>query len=119
MLALAFLQWWYGAGWSGAWKSLGTRLRRTYYGFSVPQLSRTLFSPWRRIITLGGGSIGERLRAILDNLVSRLVGAVVRTLTIIAAGLISLWWLVVSLLQLIVWPLLPPAAIGLIIMGIV
>jgi len=118
MLALAFLQWWYGPGWLRGWTSLGARLRRTYYGFSVPQLSRTLLSPWRRIITPGGGSFSDRMRATLDNLVSRIVGLVVRILTIISAGIIAAWWLVIAALQLVVWPLLPLAALGLIVKAV-
>jgi hypothetical protein len=118
MLALAFFQWWYGPGWFRAWNSLGGRLKRTYYGFSVPQLSRTLFSPWRRIVTLGGGSLGERLRAMLDNLVSRCVGLVVRLLTLLAAALILIWWIVIAVVQLVIWPLVPLLAVFLIVRGI-
>jgi hypothetical protein len=119
MLALAFLQWWYGPGWFRAWNSLGGRLKRTYYGFSVPQLSRTMFSPWRRIVTPGGGSISDRLRAMVDNMVSRVVGLIVRILTLIAAGVISLWWILIAFLQLVVWPFVPLAGLVLIIKGII
>jgi hypothetical protein len=118
MLALAFLQWWYGPGWFRAWNSLGARLKRTYYGFSVPQLSRTLFSPWRRIITPGGGALSDRLRAMVDNLVSRCVGFVVRVLTLVAAMVILIWWIVISVAQLVLWPLVPVAAVALIIRGV-
>jgi hypothetical protein len=118
MLALAFFQWWYGPGWFQAWNSLGARLKRTYYGFSVPQLSRTLFSPWRRIVTPGGGSIGDRLRAILDNLISRFVGVIVRILTLTAAGIICLWWTVIAITQVAVWPFIPIIAVVLIMRGI-
>lgn len=115
MLALAFLQWWYGPGWLRGWTSLGARLRRTYYGFSVPLLSRTLLSPWRRIITPGGGPLSDRMRALLDNLVSRVVGLIVRLLTILTAGIIAVWWLLVAAAQLVIWPLLPLAAIALMV----
>ncbi len=118
MLALAFLQWWYGPGWFRAWNSLGARLKRTYYGFSVPQLSRTLFAPWRRIVSLGGGSLGERMRAMVDNLVSRCVGLVVRLITLFAAAVIIVWWIIIAIGQLVIWPLVPIAAIMLIVRGV-
>lgn len=118
MLALAFLQWWYGPGWFRAWNALGARLKRTYYGFSVPQLSRTLFAPWRRIVSLGGGSLGERLRAMIDNLVSRCVGLVVRLITLFAAAMIIIWWIIIAIGQLVIWPLVPVGAIILIVRGV-
>ena len=118
MLALALFEWWYGPGWFRAWNSLGGRLKRTYYGFSVPQLSRTLFSPWRRIVSLGGGSIGDRLRAMVDNFVSRCVGLIVRLLTLAVAGVIIIWWILVAVAQLILWPLAPIVAVILIVKGI-
>jgi hypothetical protein len=118
MLALAFIEWWYGPGWFRAWNSLGDRLKRTYYGFSVPQLSRTLFSPWRRIVSLGGGSLGDRLRARVDNAVSRVVGLIVRILTLIAAIVVCLWWIVIAALQLALWPFAPVVAIVLIVKGL-
>jgi hypothetical protein len=118
MLALAFLDWWYGPGWFRAWNSLGGRLKRTYYGFSVPQLSRTLFAPWRRIVTPGGGAIGDRLRATVDNAVSRVVGFFVRVFTLVAAAFVCLWWVVIALIQLVIWPFIPLVGVVLIVKGL-
>ncbi|MEI7838624.1 MAG: hypothetical protein WCI37_02445 [bacterium] len=118
MLALAFLEWYYTRGWFSGYNLLGPRLKRTYYGFSVPILARTLFSPWKRIITISKGGLSTRFNAILDNIVSRCVGFVVRLFTIFSAFIICIFWIVLAIFQLIVWPLLPIAGIILIILGV-
>lgn len=115
MLALAFLEWWYGAGWVKGYRDWIGRLKRTYYGFSVPLLLRTLVAPWRRIVTPKAGAIGDKLRAVVDNAVSRTVGLVVRLITLVAAAVVCLWWSLICLIQLVAWPLLPVAALGLVI----
>lgn len=118
MLALAFLHWWYFRGWFSAYNSLGARLKRTYYGLSVPLLIGTLFSPWRRIITPSQGDLMDKLRSILDNLISRLVGFAVRVITLVTASIISIWWILLAIAQLIVWPFIPIAGIYFIVVGI-
>jgi hypothetical protein len=84
----------------------------------VPLLLGTLFSPWRRIITPAQGDLMERLRSILDNLISRLVGFAVRIITLVTASIICIWWILVALTQLIVWPFVPIAGIYFIVVGI-
>lgn len=111
MLALAFLKWWYGAGWKDGYTHLSTHLKRTFYGLSVPQLLPTLFSPWRRILTPSGGAIGDRLRAMVDNALSRVIGAVVRTGTLITAGIIMIGWILVAVIRTLIWPFVPVAAV--------
>lgn len=119
MLFIGFVTWWYGPGWKRWGTSLLTRLSDLYQGFSVPLLLRTLFTPWRRIVTVPGRSLGERLRAILDNTVSRLVGGSVRLIVVATAFALMTVWLVVGLIELIIWPLLPAVGLGLIIWGLV
>jgi hypothetical protein len=86
--------------------------------FSLNILLRTLFSPWRRIITYPGASLEARLRAIGDNLVSRAVGFTMRVFVLLAAGLAFVILGVFSVAEIIVWPLVPLAAIGLIVKGL-
>src|SRR5260221_12930004 len=88
MLLVAFVQWWYGPGWRNASSRLLTRIRETFLTFSVPILLRTMFQPWRRIITYPGASIGDRMRAVLDNVVSRAVGFTVRLFALTAAAVL-------------------------------
>lgn len=119
MLVVAFFSWWYGKGWQGVAKSIGPRLSSVAATFSVSQLIRTLFAPWRRIITYPGDSIGERLRAWGDNIFSRAIGFVVRLIVLFAALVAMIVVLVFSVVEVIVWPLLPPAVPVLLVMGVV
>lgn len=118
MLAVAFIRWWYGAGWRNLAHHVRRRSQRTVDSFSVPTLARTLFAPWKRIVTAPGAGIDAHLRAIGDNLISRLVGFTVRLTVLFSAGISLVIILLIGLLQLVFWPLLPPAAIVLIIGGL-
>jgi hypothetical protein len=118
MLAVAFIRWWYGAGWKNLARNVQRRSQRTLDSFSVPTLLKTLFAPWKRIVTAPGAGIDEHLRAIGDNAISRLVGFTVR-LTVLFSALVSLALMMVfGLVQIAVWPLVPIAAVGLIVGGL-
>jgi hypothetical protein len=118
MLALEFITWWYGPGYRRLMRAVAGRIHGLAMVFSLPLLIMTLGAPWRRIISYGGGSLGERARAVLDNLISRCVGLVVRCLVIIVA-IIAI--AVVALgggLLVVLWPLSPLVAIGLVVRGL-
>lgn len=112
------MRWWYGAGWRDAARRVPARLRSIYLSFSVPILLATMFAPWRRIITPGGGSLGQRGRALVDNLVSRVVGFVVRLLALVSAGLLVAVTAVGGGLLLVIWPLLPVLGVVMIVWGL-
>lgn len=99
-------------------KGIGPRLQNIAATFSAGQLLRTLFQPWRRIITYPGDSLGAKFRAWGDNVFSRLVGFVVRTIVLFTALIVIVCVLVFSIVELIVWPLLPPAIPVLIVLGV-
>jgi hypothetical protein len=87
--------------------------------FSVPILIRTLFAPWRRIITYPGATIDAKLRAAGDNMVSRVVGFSVRSMVLFSAGVMLVLVAAVAALQLIIWPLIPVAVVVAIVKGII
>lgn len=118
MLAVAFIRWWYGAGWKNLARNVERRGQRTIDSFSVPTLMRTLFAPWKRIATKPGAGIDAHLRAIGDNAISRLVGFTVRLTVLLSAAVSLAFMMVFGLVQIILWPLLPPAAIILIVGGL-
>ena len=95
-----------------------SQIKSIYLHFSVPILLPTLFSPWRRIVSTGQGTLGERFHAQIDNFVSRWVGLSVRLAALFAAGILMFLNAVIGGIVLIVWPLMPLAGIGLIIGGI-
>jgi hypothetical protein len=119
MLIITYFQWWYSAGWSHVAHSWQSRLSRLYLDFSVPLLATTLFAPWRRIATNGSGSLSLRLRAKVDNTVSRFVGLTVRLAVLLAAVDLITAGSVFAAVSLIIWPILPVAALGLITWGII
>ncbi len=118
MLVAAFFSWWYGIGWRQVIVSLGPRVNGVAASFSVSQLLSTLFAPWRRIITYPGASLAERWRAWTDNVFSRAIGFVVRLAVLFIALILTLIVIVLTILEMVVWPLLPLAIPGFLILGL-
>lgn len=117
-LLTSFFSWWYGSGWKSVLTSYRRRTESVTATFSVKQLIRTLFDPWRRIISYPGSGLDAKLRAWLDNVISRAVGFGVRSLVLLVSLMAIVAVLIFTTLEIIVWPLLPLAAPILIIVGL-
>lgn len=117
-MALAFLGWWYGVGWSQVARNVARRLTKTSHMFSVPILLRTLFAPWRRIITYPGAGLNERFRALGDNLVSRAVGFTVRIFVLLAVSVLLIVVALAGVVEVVAWPLLPAGVVAAIVKGL-
>ena len=113
------LRWWYSTGWLQAAQRVTIWAGRVERVFSIRMLLRTLLAPWRRIISLGGNSFDAKLRAALDNLVSRCVGFVVRIFVLIGASITITLTLIIAAAMVVLWPLLPIVLIYCIVRGIV
>jgi len=107
MLLTAFISWWYGDGWKSVFSSYERRLNDLSETFSVRQLIRTLFDPWRRIISYPGASITEKFRAWGDNIVSRAVGFCVRILFLLGGLISAIAIIIFTTVEIIIWPLIP------------
>lgn len=107
MLVGDFLTWWYGRGWKAVFDSFGPRIQGVQDMFSVRQLLRTLFEPWRRIISYPGDSFAEKFRAWGDNMVSRAVGFTVRCMMLLASVVTSAAIFAFTVVEMVAWPLLP------------
>lgn len=118
MLVLELFTWWYGRGWATAARGAGNMLGGISRLFSVPILLRTLFAPWKRIVSYPGSSLDAKLRAYGDNVVSRAIGFVVRLLVLLTALVMSGLAAVAGLLSFVLWPLVPVVAVALCIKGI-
>lgn len=111
MVIVGILSWWYSAGFRQALAAVGRRLAGLFDFFSIDLLFKTLFSPFRQI-SAGRiqGPIGVQLRAFVDKLISRIIGAIVRSMVMVV-GIISLLTVgLVSLVYIVLWlvmPLLP------------
>lgn len=107
-MVIAFVLWWYGAGWQRRARLVRDRLVRVMDAFSIDLLLKTLFAPFRQISAEGTeGPIGLRIRAWFDKLISRIIGAIVRLLTIFIGVVILLGCVVWGLAILAIWPFLP------------
>lgn len=113
------LNWWYKEGWRQTSQEPKRWLRKIYREFSVPLLLKTMFSPWRRIISFPGRSFSDHVRAMIDNFISRTIGFIVRLIVLLAATLSMIFIVLVAAIEVIIWPLLPPSIILFIILGII
>jgi hypothetical protein len=96
MVIVWALSWWYGAGWKMRFIVLRSQLASSYDYFSIGLLTTSLFAPYRQI-SAGkvNGPVAIQFRAFVDRQISRVIGAVVRTI-LITAGLI---WLLIQVLM--------------------
>lgn len=107
MMIFELFRWWYGQGWRLAVTQSIGRLDALMEEFSVGALLRTLFAPWRRIVTYPGAGLDAHLQAMLDNLVSRCIGFTVRITVLFTVAVLAVLIFVVGILQIVIWPLLP------------
>lgn len=114
---MALFSWWYGRGWRDVARGTRTMVTGVSQMFSVPILIRTLFAPWKRIVTYPGASLEAKLQAFGDNLVSRAVGFVVRLLVLLTACVVSVITLALGGIVTLVWPFIPLGVIVFVILG--
>lgn len=108
MLVVSLLSWWYGAGWRDQIHLVSERLAKAADRYSISLLLRSLFAPFRQISAGSvSGPLDARFRAWLDKLISRGIGAMVRTAIIIVGSVALLIGVIIGALRLIVWPFLP------------
>lgn len=117
-MLLELFVWWYGSGWLSAWRRIGEWTGGVEKAFSLGVLVSTLFAPWRQIVALPGRSVDEKLRASIDNLVSRTIGFFVRSGVLFVALILLLLTALIGLVIAIAWPLIPLAFIYSIYRGI-
>jgi hypothetical protein len=112
------LRWWYVTGWLQAAHRIGSWTASVERMFSLSLLLRTLFAPWRRIMTPRGRGLDAQMHAALDNFISRCVGFVIRIGVIFAAAVAMLAALISSIVMTVLWPVLPLLFIFFIVKGI-
>jgi hypothetical protein len=121
MMVLAFIQWWYGLGWAEQGRSINRRVTAIARSFSVGIIIRTLFAPWKQMITSTSrtSSLEYRFRAAVDNLVSRTVGFVVRSLVLLTAVILMGLVGAASIIGVVLWPVAPILPLMLLIISAV
>lgn len=120
MLFTDFFIWWYGRGWALRVAELQHHLSNWAQFFSFGILLKTLFKPWKQIVTRPGpnGGLAAKRNALIDNLVSRFVGFFVRVTVLFVAVIVMLFVLLFNTLYVLLWPVLPLLPIILIVVGI-
>lgn len=120
MFIAYMLQWWYGPGWLAQWKKIIQRAKSVGGAYSGKTLLKTLFAPWKRITALkpANPTIQQRLQGVVDNLVSRFVGFIVRVFTLMAAVVSLLFIVLFGLALAIIWPVLPLLSVAVAIKGL-
>lgn len=119
LLVTSLLRWWYTEGLHQKFQSLANRLEGTMDFFSFSLLIKTLFSPFRQI-SAGrvDGPLGVQIRAMVDKLVSRIIGAGIRITILVVGGVAVTLELILSIFLLIGWLVLPAGPIIGIILSI-
>jgi hypothetical protein len=108
MFIVGILSWWYGPGWRQRASQLGERLKASMDYFSIDLLLRTFFAPFRQIAAGGvKGPLGVQMRALLDRVISRIIGAMIRFIMIIIGSLAIGFHGLMGVLLLIFWALIP------------
>lgn len=122
MLFVSFFKWWYSDGWRQRAQVVSMKLDGVIDYFSIDLLIKTLFQPFRQDSTgRVDGSLGVKLHALADNLISRILGAFIR-LVILLFGLLAIaLYTVIAFLLLVMWaivPLAPLLGVVLAVMGV-
>ncbi len=117
---MMFFQWWYGSGWKHQFSSLPSSIDNVMRLFSVRILARTLFAPWKQLKTqsFSDTALDDKLRAMVDNLVSRVIGFFIRLFTILTAFVAIIAQVIFKVFMMIIWPFLPIMPIALLLLAV-
>lgn len=104
----AFFSWWYTSGWGRQVERSYERLQDVADMFSIGLLIRTWGAPFRQI-SAGqiNGPIAEQLRIIVDKLVSRMIGAMIRSVMIVIGCGAIILSAIVGMMMVVIWPFMP------------
>lgn len=118
MVIRLMLTWWYGPGFLWVWRGqLASKLHHVSEIFSVPDMLKTLFAPFRQ--TYVGKAHGvSALQAFADRTFSRAIGFVIRSLLLFVAFLAALLVTVFGLFLCIVWPVLPLLPVAAVVLAV-
>lgn len=109
MLFISYLYWHYTYGCRALLKEVSDLADAFYNFFSVIYLLNTLFYPWHRYIEpyKSGFYISELLWTLSQNLISRILGAIVRFATVLIGVIITFLTIVIGLSFALIWLILP------------
>lgn len=113
-----FLGWWLVAMPRRYWFIANQFGQKILIYFSVVELLKTLFAPWKRDSYMPiNASLDVIIKAIWENFISRLIGFLVRSITIFIGTTFALAGFLAILALLLVWLLAPAIAVLVLIRG--
>lgn len=117
---LGLLQWWYQRGWRLFLTKLSNRLKDAADFFSIRLLVTNMFAPFRQISVgeSASPSLGARVAAFFDRLLSRLIGTIVRLFLLIIGVITIILQAVLGLAAVIFWPFAPFAVVACVVLAV-
>ncbi|MEI6040443.1 MAG: hypothetical protein WCP93_03795 [Candidatus Berkelbacteria bacterium] len=116
---VTYFSWWYGQGLVNFWRAIIIMTGKVYSFFSITILTRTLFDPWKHDEAWAeNASLQTRMNIFLNNMISRLIGFVIRLFTVILGLFIGTTFFLIFFCLWLAWILLPIIVIGLIVNGL-
>lgn len=111
----AFFSWWFIYVPSKIFYICGKLLNKTFNYFSIDLLFKTILLPWKRDeIDTTNMSLDQKLQVMVMNMISRLVGAVVRGGTIVIGFVIMTAIIVSAVLGTVGFILIPVVSVSMI-----
>lgn len=108
MILVEMFSWWYSAGITAFFAKLKHFFLVTSDFFSINILLKTLFNPYRQIVGRAtNSSPAGMFQALIDTLVSRFIGFLIRSITLIIGCIVLVLQILASILAFIVWLMLP------------
>lgn len=108
---MGLLKWWYTEGWKQRARLVMTRLDSTMDFFSIGLLVRTMFALFRQDgAGRVDGPLSVKMNAFFGRLISRVIGAMIRSGVLVVGLLVITTQALGGLLVLLLWlgvPLLP------------
>ena len=121
LLFLRYVKWHFIDAPINILKGWGNIIWFVFNYFSVSILLATFFSPWRRITwSYGRGfRLGDFLFVSASNLISRILGAIMRTVLIVVGLTVDLVVLIAGIPVFLIWLVLPFLTIFVFFYGII
>jgi len=107
-LILLFLIWWYTESPGQFWDFSKLVLKKILTTLSVKNLLKTFFAPWKKITSdMSHKSLNEKIHAMEDNMVSRLVGACTRSILLLLGLTVLFFSFIFFVIFWLIWAILP------------
>jgi FtsH-binding integral membrane protein len=115
---ISYFSWWFYDEPKYLWRSINIVIIKVFNTFSIPLLITTLFAPWKRdVLYVENPSLSDSFQIFIGNMVSRLIGCIVRILTIFAGLIVTIITAFFVYAVFLAWILLPVIIILLFING--